>query len=126
MVEAKTDFVIRDFIFSFTGNVAENVILDRESESTVMFMEGAQRAYLGYVTIKFSPPSCTDTMQHHKSYALDIQENCSPTIEHCIIRSCSHCKYLMWNNIGLSMNWIVCLYTLQGNEILNIQRMKIV
>ncbi|XP_066953207.1 F-box only protein 11 isoform X1 [Macrobrachium rosenbergii] len=78
------------FIGAAPGNVAENVILERECESTVMFMEGAQRAYLGYVTIKFSPPSCTDTMQHHKHYALEIQENCSPTIEHCIIRSFSH------------------------------------
>ncbi|KAK4310569.1 hypothetical protein Pmani_017871 [Petrolisthes manimaculis] len=73
------------------GNVAENVILEQECDSTVMFMEGAQQAYLGYVTIKFSPPSCTDnTMQHHKHYALEIQENCAPTIEHCIIRSISH------------------------------------
>ncbi|KAK7086605.1 F-box only protein 11 [Halocaridina rubra] len=78
------------FIGAAPGNVAENVILERECESTVIFMEGAQRAYLGYVTIKFSPPSCTESMQHHKHYALEIQENSAPTIEHCIIRSFSH------------------------------------
>ncbi|KAK8398329.1 hypothetical protein O3P69_003895 [Scylla paramamosain] len=72
------------------GNVAENVILEEERESTVLFNEGAQQAYLGYVTIKFSPHSCNDTVQHHKHYALEIQENCAPTIEHCIIRSVSH------------------------------------
>ena len=72
--------------------MAENVILERECESTVMFVEGSKQAYLGYVTVKFTPPSGNETPQNHKHYALEIQENCSPTIEHCIIRSASHCK----------------------------------
>ena len=35
-----------------SGNVAENVIIERDNESTFMFGEGASHAYLGYVTIK--------------------------------------------------------------------------
>lgn len=71
-----------------SGNVAESVILDRESESTIMFVEGAKQAYLGHVTLKFSP-DVGSTTPHHKHYALEIGENCSPTIDHCIIRSSS-------------------------------------
>ena len=70
------------------GNVAESVILDRETESTIMFVEGAKQAYAGHLTLKFSP-DVTSTVPHHKHYSLDINENCSPTIDHCIIRSSS-------------------------------------
>jgi F-box protein 11 len=37
------------------GNVAESIVLERESESTVMFVEGAKHAYVGHMTLKFSP-----------------------------------------------------------------------
>lgn len=70
------------------GNVAESVVLERESESTVMFVEGAKNAYIGHMTLKFSP-DITSTVPHHKHYCLEIGENCSPTIDHCIIRSTS-------------------------------------
>ncbi|XP_018328362.1 F-box only protein 11 isoform X2 [Agrilus planipennis] len=70
------------------GNVAESVILERESESTVMFVEGAKQAYAGHLTLKFSP-DVTSTVPHHKHYCLEVGENCSPTIDHCIIRSTS-------------------------------------
>lgn len=70
------------------GNVAESVILERESESTVMFVEGAKNAYAGHLTLKFSP-DVTSTVPHHKHYCLEVGENCSPTIDHCIIRSTS-------------------------------------
>lgn len=70
------------------GIVADNVIIERQSESTITFCEGAKDAYLGYVTLKFSP-EIASTVPHHKHYALDIAENCSPTIDHCIIRSSS-------------------------------------
>lgn len=70
------------------GNVAESVILERESESTVMFVEGAKNAYAGHLTLKFSP-EVTSTVPHHKHYCLEVGENCSPTIDHCIIRSTS-------------------------------------
>lgn len=70
------------------GNVAESIVLERESESTIMFVEGAKHAYVGYMTIKFSP-DVTSTVPHHKHYCLEVGENCSPTIDHCIIRSTS-------------------------------------
>lgn len=70
------------------GNVAESVILERESESTVMFVEGAKQAYAGHLTLKFSP-DVTSTVPHHKHYCLEVGENCSPTVDHCIIRSTS-------------------------------------
>lgn len=71
-----------------SGNVAESVILERESESTVMFVEGAKHAYVGHMTLKFSP-DVTSTVPHHKHYCLEVSENCSPTVDHCIIRSTS-------------------------------------
>lgn len=70
------------------GNVAESVILERQSESTLLFVEGAQYAYVGHLTLKFSPDVASNT-NHHKHYCLDVGENCSPTIDHCIIRSSS-------------------------------------
>lgn len=70
------------------GNVADNVIIERQSESTIMFGEGARDAYLGYVTLKFSP-DITASVPHHKHYALEIIENSTPTIDHCTIRSSS-------------------------------------
>ncbi|KAM7359302.1 F-box protein 11 isoform 1-T4 [Cochliomyia hominivorax] len=70
------------------GNVAEAVVLEREAGSTVMFVEGAKYAYVGYLTLKFSP-DVTSTVSHHKHYCLDIGENCSPTVDNCIIRSSS-------------------------------------
>jgi F-box protein 11 len=71
-----------------SGNVAESIVLERESESTVMFVEGAKNAYIGHMTLKFSP-DITSTVPHHKHYCLEVGENCSPTIDHCIIRSTS-------------------------------------
>lgn len=70
------------------GNVSDHVIIERQSESTVTFCEGAKDAYLGYVTLKFSP-SIGSSVPHHKHYALEITNACSPTIDHCIIRSSS-------------------------------------
>lgn len=78
------------------GNVAESVILERESESTVMFVEGAKRAYAGHLTLKFTP-DVTSTVPHHKHYCLEVGENCSPTVDHCIIRSSSVGKYIFYN-----------------------------
>lgn len=68
--------------------MAENVILERENESTITFVEGAKNAYLGYVTLKFTP-DVGSSVPHHKHYCLEITDNCSPTIDHCIIRSTS-------------------------------------
>uniref|UniRef100_A0A1B0D4Z6 Uncharacterized protein n=1 Tax=Phlebotomus papatasi TaxID=29031 RepID=A0A1B0D4Z6_PHLPP len=74
------------------GNVAESIVLERESESTVMFVEGAKHAYVGHMTLKFSP-DVTSTVPHHKHYCLEVGENSSPTIDHCIIRSTSVATY---------------------------------
>lgn len=74
------------------GNVAENIIIESESESTqstVSFAEGAKNAYIGYMTLKFSPADVSNAVPHHKHYCLEIGENCSPTVDHCIIRSTS-------------------------------------
>lgn len=57
-----------------------------------MFVEGAKNAYAGHLTLKFSP-DVTSTVPHHKHYCLEVGENCSPTIDHCIIRSTSVGKY---------------------------------
>lgn len=76
------------FVGAAPGNVAESVILERESESTVMFVEGAKQAYAGHLTLKFSP-DVTSTVPHHKHYCLEVGENCSPTVDRCIIRSTS-------------------------------------
>jgi F-box protein 11 len=80
------------------GNVAENVILERDTESTITFSEGAKQAYVGYVTLKFSP-DVTSTVPHHKHYCLEIQENCSPTVDHCIIRSTSVGKESIFHKV---------------------------
>lgn len=58
-----------------------------------MFVEGAKHAYVGHMTLKFSP-DVTSTVPHHKHYCLEVGENCSPTIDHCIIRSTSVGEYL--------------------------------
>ncbi|XP_021345462.1 F-box only protein 11-like [Mizuhopecten yessoensis] len=100
------------------GNVIDHVVIERESESTVMFVEGAKEAYLGYVTLRFSP-DITSTVPHHKHYALEVTENCSPVVDHLRIRSSSvvgaavcvsgsgadpvikHCKIKDCENVGL-------------------------
>ncbi|XP_074643961.1 F-box only protein 11-like [Tubulanus polymorphus] len=70
------------------GNVTDHVIIERFSESTIMFIQGARESYLGYVTLKFSP-DVTSSVPHHKHYALEVQEHCSPIIDNCVIRSSS-------------------------------------
>lgn len=71
------------------GNIAENVVLETDRESTVVFMEGAVNAYLGFVTLRFAPDIGASTASHHKHYCLEVRENCSPTVDHCVIRSLS-------------------------------------
>lgn len=89
ILENNVDFLLG----AAAGNVAESVILERESESTVMFVEGAKQAYAGHLTLKFSP-DVTSTVPHHKHYCLEVGENCSPTVDHCIIRSTSVGKFI--------------------------------
>ncbi|CAL8099801.1 unnamed protein product [Orchesella dallaii] len=78
-----------EIIGAAPGNVAESVVLETDRESTVVFMEGAVHAYLGYVTLRFAPDIGGSTASHHKHYCLEVRENCSPTVDHCVIRSLS-------------------------------------
>lgn len=49
-------------------------------------MEGSEDAYVGYMTIRFNPDD--KSAQHHNAHhCLEITVNCSPIIDHCIIRS---------------------------------------
>ncbi|XP_054154393.1 F-box only protein 11-like [Oppia nitens] len=88
----KPEYLIIDssvaLIGAASGNITENVVLEKDSESTITFVEGSRDAYLGYVSLKFSP-DVTSSVPHHKHYCLEINENCSPTIDHCVIRSTS-------------------------------------
>ncbi|CAH1792557.1 unnamed protein product [Owenia fusiformis] len=70
------------------GSVVDHVFIERQSESTIMFVEGAREAYLGYVTLKFTPDHGS-SVPHHKHYALEVTENCSPIVDHCVVRSSS-------------------------------------
>lgn len=70
------------------GVVADAVIIEKETDSTVCFCEGSKNSYLGHVTVKFTPSS-SSTVAHHKHFCLEVSENCSPTIDHCIIKSAS-------------------------------------
>ncbi|XP_041353360.1 F-box only protein 11-like [Gigantopelta aegis] len=70
------------------GKVIDHVFIERESESTVMFVEGARKAYLGYISLRFMP-DITSSVPHHRHYALEIAESCSPTIDQCRIKSTS-------------------------------------
>ena len=115
------------------GKVAEKVIIENTRDSTFVFMEGSEDAYVGYMTIRVRLFSflvvCTGRMvdvcthsvrvkaivshcwfndfchsevflflpqfnpddksaQHHNAHhCLEITVNCSPIIDHCIIRS---------------------------------------
>ena len=40
------------------------------------------------IIFQFSP-DITSSVPHHKHYALEIAENCSPTVDHCRIKSTS-------------------------------------
>jgi len=75
--------------------VADRVVLETDRETVVMFVEGAQQAYLGYVTLKFSPDSAASSAPHHKHYCLEIKDSASSIVDHCIIRSLSAGKELV-------------------------------
>uniref|UniRef100_A0A8C7KZF1 F-box protein 11a n=1 Tax=Oncorhynchus kisutch TaxID=8019 RepID=A0A8C7KZF1_ONCKI len=69
-----------------SGKVADKVIIENTRDSTFVFMEGSEDAYVGYMTIKFNPDD--KSAQHHNAHhCLEITVNCSPIIDHCIIRS---------------------------------------
>lgn len=89
----KGEFLIVDSPVTMLGcgpgwNPAETVVLERDTESTITFVEGSRGAYLGYVTLRFTP-DVTSSVPHHKHYCLEINENSAPIVDHCIIRSLS-------------------------------------
>ncbi|XP_061564737.1 F-box only protein 11 isoform X1 [Cololabis saira] len=68
------------------GKVADKVVIENTRDSTFVFMEGSEDAYVGYMTIKFNPDD--KSAQHHNAHhCLEITVNCSPNIDHGIIRS---------------------------------------
>lgn len=119
-------------IYVAPGKVAEKVIIENTRDSTFVFMEGSEDAYVGYMTIRVSEPLKVivgirsrsysrrwhifyplqfnpddKSAQHHNAHhCLEITVNCSPIIDHCIIRStCTgndpwpdhrRCFCLMW------------------------------
>lgn len=72
------------------GNIAEAVVLQKNTNSTISFGDGT-KAYVGYMTLRFSPEAAS-TVLHHKHFCLEIGENCCPTVDNCIIRSGSNGK----------------------------------
>lgn len=116
--------------------MTENIVLERLSESTITFVADAREAYLGYVTIKVLiefhfrfpfqlsyiracfvivlwfyvlqfTPDITSSVPHHKHYCLEVTENCSPTVDHCSIRSSS---VGMFRFDSPYITWWFCMY----------------
>ena len=46
-----------EIFISAPGNVVDHVVIERQTESTIVFGEGARDSYLGYVTLKVSNSS---------------------------------------------------------------------
>ncbi|PIK52113.1 putative F-box only protein 11 isoform X1 [Apostichopus japonicus] len=68
------------------GDITDSVIVENSKESTFLFMEGCEDAYLGYISIRFNPEN-NQNQQHHKHSCIEIGSNCLPTIDSCNIRS---------------------------------------
>jgi F-box protein 11 len=77
--------------------ISEAVVIERDAEYTMLFVEGAKDAYVGYVTLKFTADSSNGAngsglpnAHNPRHYCVEISgPNCSPTIQRCIIRSSS-------------------------------------
>ena len=101
------------------GNVAENVVLETDRDSTVTFVAGAQHSYLGFITLRFAPDAGASNAPHHKHYCLEVRENSGPTIDHCIIRSLSAGRNdILCSPVHNSVS-ASCLYLLNKPCILN-------
>ncbi|XP_041467985.1 F-box only protein 11-like isoform X1 [Lytechinus variegatus] len=68
------------------GHIPDSVIVENSKESTFRFIEGCEDAYLGYISIRFNPES-NSNQPHHKHSCVEVDANCSPTIDSCNIRS---------------------------------------
>ncbi len=69
-------------------SIAEQVVIERTKDTAVLITEGAHNSYMGYVTVRFSPDN-NATVSHHTHYAVEVSDDCSPTIDHCTIHSSS-------------------------------------
>lgn len=61
----KNEFLVVDSPVHMLGcgpgwNPAETVVLERDTESTITFVEGSRGSYLGYVTLRFAPEVCSN------------------------------------------------------------------
>ncbi|GMS80229.1 hypothetical protein PENTCL1PPCAC_2404, partial [Pristionchus entomophagus] len=71
-------------------SVPTNVLIENRQDTTMSLMEGSAGAYVGYMTISFSPevnPIPNPTHQAH--YAVMVCDEASPIIDRCIIHSSS-------------------------------------
>uniref|UniRef100_A0A673MAZ1 DNA mismatch repair protein Msh2-like n=1 Tax=Sinocyclocheilus rhinocerous TaxID=307959 RepID=A0A673MAZ1_9TELE len=119
-----------------SGKVADKVVIENTRDSTFVFMEGSEDAYVGYMTIRFNPDD--KSAQHHNAHhCLEITVNCSPNIDHCVIRStCTvgsavcvsgqgagptikHCNISDCENVGLYITDHAQVGNLHGVEISN-------
>lgn len=60
----KNEFLVVDSPVHLLGcgpgwNPAQTVVLERDTESTITFVEGSRGSYLGYVTLRFVPEVCS-------------------------------------------------------------------
>ena len=103
----KSDQVILEsnvnLIGAAPGNVAEHVIIEHDRESSVVIGPNSYNCYIGHVTIRYIPPEGTENNQGPKHYSLEVQEKTSPIVEHCIIRSRSHCEYFLPHRTALCL-----------------------
>ncbi|XP_078001279.1 F-box only protein 11-like isoform X2 [Glandiceps talaboti] len=68
------------------GNNPDSVIIENNKESTFVFMENSEDAYLGFLSIRFTPDA-NSQQPHHKHSCIEVTANCWPTIDSCVIRS---------------------------------------
>ncbi|CDW54722.1 F box only protein 11 [Trichuris trichiura] len=88
------------------GNVAESVIIQGKNNTVINFCAGANRAYLGFVTVRASfatnhlavfsfsislclqlRPDRNNLVAHQEHCAVGISAYSSPSVENCIIKS---------------------------------------
>ncbi|XP_033627514.1 F-box only protein 11-like isoform X2 [Asterias rubens] len=68
------------------GHIPDSVIVENFKESTFVFFEGCEDAYLGHISIRFNPDHQSNT-PHHKHSCVEVGSCCSPIIDSCNIRS---------------------------------------
>lgn len=96
------------FLFLASGTqLQRKVIIEQETETTISFVDGAQSAYFGYCTVKFSPDK-NSSAPHQLHYAVQVTENASPIIDHCSITSSSVGKYICSHSF-MSLSFILQL-----------------